>query len=119
MRYLVSALVGAVGLMTTAQLSAQIGADGISGGQILNRGGASDPRSRSAPVPDYRQYEYGKEIWQVKLACAECPLGDVALDEAVARRFLEDQSLWTTLDRKEQDAVSAFLKQRFSFNSSY
>ncbi len=72
-----------------------------------------DPRGRPA-TPDYRQYEYGKEIYAVKLGCKTCPLGDVALDESTARRFLSDESLWTSLNDKEYEAVSVFLRQRFT-----
>lgn len=72
-----------------------------------------DSRGR-AQTPDYRQYEYGKEIYAVKLGCKTCPLGDVALDESTARRFLSDESLWSVLNEKEYDAVTAFLRQRFT-----
>lgn len=73
-----------------------------------------DPRSGRAPTPDYRQYEYGKEIYAVKLGCKTCPLGDQVLDEITARRFLSDESLWGSLNDKEYAAVSAFLRERFT-----
>lgn len=75
--------------------------------------GGGDPRDRSPATPDYRLYEYGKEIYAVKLGCSSCPLGGKPLDEALARRFLADQSLWAGLNGKEEDAVTAFLQQRF------
>lgn len=76
--------------------------------------GGGDPRSRVNPAPDYRQYEYGKEIYAVKLGCRRCPLGDQPLDETVAKRVMEDESLRATLDGKEEDAVFVYLRQRFS-----
>lgn len=72
-----------------------------------------DPRSRGNQAPDYRQYEYGKEIYAVKLGCAACPLGQNPLDEEVAKRFFVDETLWDGLDDKEYDAVSVYLRQRF------
>lgn len=72
-----------------------------------------DPRSRGSPTPDYRQYEYGKEVYAVKLGCSSCPLGDKILDETTARKFLNDESLWSDLSSKEQEAVTVFLEQRF------
>jgi hypothetical protein len=73
-----------------------------------------DPRSRGEKVPDYRQYEYGKEIYEVKLGCSTCPLGATPLDETVAKRFFVDEALWDGLNDKEYEAVSVFLKQRFN-----
>jgi hypothetical protein len=73
-----------------------------------------DPRSRGNELPDYRQYEYGKEIYAVKLGCSTCPLGDIPLDEGTARRFFVDETLWDVLDDKEYEAVSVYLKQRFN-----
>lgn len=73
-----------------------------------------DPRSRGNVLPDYRQYEYGKEIYAVKLGCSTCPLGATPLDEAVAKRFFVDETLWDGLNDKEYEAVSVYLKQRFN-----
>ena len=73
-----------------------------------------DPRSRGNELPDYRQYEYGKEIFAVKLGCSTCPLGAQPLDEDTARRFFVDETLWDLLNDKEYDAVSVYLKQRFN-----
>jgi hypothetical protein len=73
-----------------------------------------DPRTRGHELPDYRQYEYGKEIYAVKLGCSTCPLGASPLDEATAKRFFTDETLWDGLDDKEYEAVSVFLKQRFN-----
>lgn len=75
-----------------------------------------DPRAKK-DAPDYRQYEYGKEIYAVKLGCATCPLGASPLDEKIARRFFEDETLWDSLNEKEYDAVSVYLRQRFGFAS--
>ena len=75
-----------------------------------------DPRTKRS-VPDYRQYEYGKEIYAVKLGCTTCPLGEKPLDETVARRFFEDETLWDVLDNKEYDAVAVYLRQRFGIGS--
>lgn len=75
-----------------------------------------DPRTRG-PAPDYRQYEYGKEIYAVKLGCTTCPLGEKALDETIARRFFVDDTLWEELNEKEYDAVSVYLRQRFALGS--
>lgn len=105
-RYFIAAAV----LLSTTGAAAQ----GSPLGKVLERDQSADPRNRREPAPDYRLYEYGKEVYQVKLACDACPLADQPLDESLARRFLSDESLWTTLNRKEQDAVSAFLKERFS-----
>lgn len=71
-----------------------------------------DPRARNA-APDYRQYEYGKEIYAVKLGCPACPLGDRPLDQAAAKQFMLDNSLSVNLTDKEYDAVSTYLKQLF------
>lgn len=73
-----------------------------------------DPREKGSAVPDYRQYEYGKEIYAVKLGCSTCPLGATPLDETVAKRFFSDETLWDGLNAKEYDAVSIYLKQRFN-----
>jgi hypothetical protein len=75
----------------------------------------TDPRNRRPGVPDYRQYEYGKEIFAVKLGCRSCPLGDKPLDESVAKRFFVDEELRATLglEEKEEEAVSVYLRQRF------
>lgn len=75
-----------------------------------------NPRAK-APLPDYRQYEYGKEIYAVKLACTTCPLADKPLDEKTARRFFEDDTLWNGLNDKEYDAVSVYLRQLFAMGS--
>lgn len=77
--------------------------------------GGGDPRSRRPDPPDYRKYELGKEAYAVKLGCETCPLGDKPLDEATARRFLNDPTLGITasLTDDEQEAVTLFLKQRF------
>lgn len=88
-------------------------------GSIMPRSSAAPPdrdaRDRRPAVPDYRQYEYGKEIFAVKLGCATCPLGDKPLDEAVAKRFLADEELRLSvgLEQKEEEAVSLYLRQRF------
>lgn len=73
-----------------------------------------DPRSRGNELPDYRKYEYGKEIYAVKLGCSTCPLGLTPLDETIARRFFVDDTLWDVLNDKEYEAVSVYLKQRFN-----
>ena len=52
-----------------------------------------DPRSHRPDAPDYSQYEYGKEIYAVKLGCETCPLGEKPLDESTARRFLASISV--------------------------
>ena len=75
--------------------------------------GGGDPRSRKPDAPDYRQYEYGKEIYAVKLGCGTCPLGNKPLDEAVAKRFLIDETLGYELSFDEQQAVKTYLRQRF------
>lgn len=75
--------------------------------------GGGDPRLRRNDPPDYRQYDYGREIYAVKLGCVECPLGEQTLDERVAKRFLADESLRFSLSQDEEEAVTVFLKQRF------
>lgn len=75
--------------------------------------GGGDPRDRRPAPPDYRLYEYGKEVYAVKLGCAACPLGDKPLDEITARRFLNDETLGYSLSFEEYDAVTVFLRQRF------
>lgn len=77
------------------------------------RPGGGDPRDRPPATPDYRLYEYGKEVYAVKLGCSSCPLGGKPLDESLARQFLADQSLWAGLNSKEEDAVTTFLRQMF------
>lgn len=72
-----------------------------------------DPRNRRTPAPDYLQYEYGKEVYAVKLGCSTCPLGDKPLDEATARRVLSDDSLRSSLSSKEDEALAVYLRQRF------
>lgn len=74
----------------------------------------TDPRSRRPDAPDDRQYQYGKEVYAVKLACETCPLGATPLDEQVAKKFLADPSLWETLSAKEGDAVEVYLKQLYN-----
>lgn len=71
-----------------------------------------DLRGRKA-APDYRQYEYGKEIYAVKLGCPSCPLGHRPLDQAVAKEFMLDNALSESLTDKEYQAVSIYLKQLF------
>ncbi len=72
-----------------------------------------DPRSRRADVPDDRKYEYGKEIYAVKLACPTCPLADKPFDETTARLYLSDDSIGETLNGKEDDAVRTYLRKMF------
>jgi hypothetical protein len=72
-----------------------------------------DPRGRGKEVPDYRKYEYGKEIYAVKLGCGGCPLGDKALDEALAKRIVVNDDLRATLTSDEDEAVLIYLRQRF------
>ncbi|MGQ0700698.1 MAG: hypothetical protein ACT4PZ_20960 [Panacagrimonas sp.] len=91
----------------------------VAQGSILGGGTArppdgGDPRNRRPSAPDYRQYEYGKEIFAVKLGCSTCPLGDKPLDDVLARRVLSDESLWSSLSIKEEEAVKTFLRQRFA-----
>lgn len=71
-----------------------------------------DPRTRKSS-PDYRQYEYGKEIYAVKLGCPSCPLGERPLDQELAKQFMLDNSLSENLTDKEYEAVSTYLKQLF------
>lgn len=88
-------------------------------GSIMPRSSTPSPdrdvRDRRPTTPDYRQYEYGKEIFAVKLGCATCPLGDKPLDESVAKRFLVDEELRMNvgLEAKEEEAVRVYLRQRF------
>lgn len=104
--------------IATVLMSAAFHAAAQGQGPLLGGGSAprpdGDPRSRRPSAPDYRQYEYGKEIFAVKLGCTTCPLGDQPLDETIARRFLVDESLWEALSSKEQEAVSTYLRQRFT-----
>ena len=73
-----------------------------------------DPRGRRPEAMDDRQYQYGREVYAVKLGCETCPLGTTPLDEKIAKRFLyEDMSLWDTLTPKEADAVAVYLKQLY------
>lgn len=72
-----------------------------------------DPRLRRPDRPDYRQYDYGRELYAVKLGCESCPLGERPLDEGLAKRFLVDESLRFSLSADEEAAVTVFLKQRF------
>jgi hypothetical protein len=73
-----------------------------------------DPRARRPDKPDYREYDYGKETYAVKLACDTCPLAGQQLDEKLARRFMEDETLWETLSPKEYSAVTTYLRQLFT-----
>jgi hypothetical protein len=85
------------------------------GGESHAKNPTPDPRSRRPDAPDDRMYQYGREIYAVKLGCDTCPLGTTPLDEKVAKRFLyEDTSLWDNLTGKEQDAVSIYLKQLYN-----
>ncbi len=77
--------------------------------------GGGDPRDRRPAPPNYRMYDYGKEVYAVKLGCATCPLGDKPLDEATARRVLNDETLGYDMSYEEFDAVKVFLRQRFGF----
>lgn len=72
-----------------------------------------DPRNRAKEVPDYRKYEYGKEIYAVKLGCADCPLGDKPLDESLAKRIVVNDELRASLTIDEDEAVLIYLRQRF------
>lgn len=81
--------------------------------------GNQDPRSRLGKLPDYRKYEYGREVYQVKLGCNTCPLGETKLTEEVAERFYYDDSLWVDLKEGEFEAVSEYLKQLFPRLAAY
>ncbi|MGQ0502385.1 MAG: hypothetical protein ACT4P0_07235 [Panacagrimonas sp.] len=72
------------------------------------------PNSRQ-PAPDFRKYEYGKEIFAVKLGCETCPLGDKPLDDTVAKKFVYTPSLSDGLTEQEKEAVTAYLRQLFVF----
>lgn len=106
-----------VALATAAMLSAAFGVSAQT--SLFPKSNArppdgGDPRSRRPAAPDYQQYEYGKEIYNVKLGCPTCPLGDKPLDEAVARLVLSDTSLRQNLSGVEDEAVTLYLRQRFS-----
>lgn len=73
-----------------------------------------DPRSRRPTAPDNSEYQYGSEVYAVMLGCSTCPLGDRPLDEATARQFLVDESLWDRLRPAELDAVKVYLRQRYA-----
>lgn len=103
-------------LLATVLMSAAFNA--VAQGSIIpqtntKRPDGGDPRGRKPGVPDYRQYEYGKEVYAVKLGCSSCPLGGKPVDEATARRFLSDETLWTSLSSKEDEAVKTYLRQMF------
>lgn len=65
------------------------------------------------PARDVRTYDFGKAVYAVKLACASCPLADQPLNEATARRFLDDAGLAETLSSNEYAAVRIYLLERF------
>lgn len=93
--------------------------DAFAQGSIFPQGTArppdgGDPRSRRPDAPDYRQYEYGKEVYVAKLGCSTCPLGEQTLDEATARRVLADEALRAGLSSKEDEAVMIYLRQLFA-----
>lgn len=92
--------------------------DALAQGSIFPQGTArppdgGDPRSRGPVTPDYRQYEYGKEIYAVKLGCSTCPLADQPLDEKIARQVLTDDALRGSLSSKEDEAVTVYLRQLY------
>ena len=100
-------------MLTFAFSSTQLAAQSIMPKSNATSPDRGDPRGRRPDAPDYRQYEYGKELYAVKLACSSCPLADKPLDETVAKRFFVDETLWEPLNDKEYDAVSTYLRQRF------
>lgn len=73
-----------------------------------------DPRNQRRAAPNFGLYEYGREIYAIKLACAECPLGDEPVNEKSARRFFWDDSLRVNLTEEEEEAVGAYLRQLFA-----
>ena len=107
-----TAILASVLSITAGGAAAQVD---VLGGAQHAKDPTPDPRSRRPDAPDDRQYQYGREVYAVKLGCETCPLGTTPLDEKIAKRFLyEDMSLWDTLTPKEGDAVAVYLKQLYN-----
>ena len=82
--------------------------------QLQGRPGGGDPRNQRPELPDAAKYEYGREVFAVKVLCSTCPLADQPLDEKTARRFLADEDLRASLSHKEDDAVVMYLSKVFA-----
>ena len=72
-----------------------------------------DPRSRRPDPPNYNKYEYGKEIYAVKLGCDTCPLAGKELDESTAKKIIADETFRYSLSAKEDEALTTYLRERF------
>lgn len=106
----------AAGLLAVAAINANAQVPKfLPGGSSASRSSeGGDPRGRRPAAPDNRQYEYGREIYAVKLGCPTCPLGDRELNEATAREYLTNSTLWDGLEEKEHEAVAVYLRQMFT-----
>lgn len=106
----------AAGLLAIAAISAHAQIPNIfpGGSGAARSPDGGDPRGRRPDAPDYRQYEYGREIYAVKLGCSTCPLGDRELNEETAREYLTNSTLWDGLEEKEHEAVAVYLRQLFT-----
>ena len=82
--------------------------------QLQGRPGGGDPRNQRPELPDAAKYEYGREVYAVKVVCSTCPLAEQPLDEKTARRFLADEELRASLSHKEDDAVVMYLTKIFA-----
>lgn len=108
-------IIAAVALTVAASgATAQVPSIFPGGSGVTRSPDGSDPRGRRPDAPDYRQYEYGREIYAVKLGCETCPLGGRELDEATAREYLTNSELWDGLEDKEHEAVAVYLRQLFT-----
>lgn len=72
-----------------------------------------DPRRARNASPDYGLYDYGREIYAIKLGCSDCILGDKPVNENYAKKFFLDDSLRAGLSEAEEEAVSVYLRQLF------
>lgn len=76
------------------------------------------PRTGSAPPRDavdtetQASYNRGKSLYESRLACAECPLAGVSLDDVLARELLFNKR-GVILTHDEASVLDLYLKRRF------
>lgn len=70
------------------------------------------PRTGSFDTDVQSSYNRGKSLYERRLACPECPLAGVSLDEVLARDLLTNKR-GVTLTHEEAYALDLYLKRRF------
>lgn len=108
-------LCGLTGLstLTPVMIGAAHASGGFGGTSVYGtpRTGSASPRN-AVDTEAQASYNRGKSLYESRLACAECPLAGVSLDEGLARDLLFNKR-GVMLSPDEASVVDLYLKRRF------